>query len=684
VPLLYPLEEDKILTRCPNAAAALAAGALLIGLAAGGSPARAQGKFPDVPPTHWAYQAVEDLANAGLVLGYPDGRFLGGRTLTRYEMATIVKRIVDNLAQRGGADGAGTPAGVTPAQLDEIRRLVDELKAELTVIGTDLAAVRTQLQSLQEDVQGLKDVTAGQRTELDTLNTARTQVRVDGYIQGRFTRRGTDDALRAPENAAQDTTRGITGNRDTFQVRRARVNIRGDVGERAAYRIQLDARPSPAAGQDFVQVKEAYVTVKNFGLGSIPLVGSAFGIGDGKIFTTQDLTLGQQVTPFGYYLQYSSSDRETPERYIGFSDTTSGLFPNQDYDKGVSLNGLIANRFQYQLGLYNGNGVSSNDLGRRKDFIGRVGLALAPNWDLGVSGYDGEGPNTGTPLRIAAPIAPAPGLPTVQPSNTTPPVGPIGYGIGQVRPRVRSLVGLDTQYYFPFGAALKLEYVRGKGGLTGSNANTVPSALQPYVDSASVEAYYAQLSYNLGKSTTLALGYDYFCRNTDPADSGPLSTITTGSGAGAVTRRVSKSNFVEERLQVGVLHFLERTRACACSTKCRSTIRTFPAPTKPFPGPALYRRSPGKVLTGRPDRVRKHARNARSFVPPMNTQKVTRRSLAAVLATVTLGAAARWPRPAAGVRRPARRRAAGHQGVGHAAADRPALGAGVQPPETGR
>lgn len=532
-------------------AATAAVGVTALGMAAGG-PVRAQGKFPDIPPGHWAFQAVEDLADAGLVLGYPDGKFLGNRSLTRYEMATLVKRIVDNLAQRT------PPTGVTPEQLAEVRRLVDELKVELAVIGTDMAAVKTQLESLQgdvttlkEDVQGLKDVTAGQRTELDTLNDTAKRVRIDGYIQARFTNRATGQARLAPEGTAQDTSRGITGNRDTFQVRRARLNVRGDVTDRASYRFQLDARTAPTAGADEITVKEAYVTVKNFGLQAVPGLGSL--VGDGKFFTTMDLTFGQQVTPFGYYLQFSSGDREAPERYIAFSDTGSGLFLNQDYEKGISLNGLLLNRFQYQLGLFNGNGVATNDLGRTKDFIGRIGVGLADNWDIGVSGYNGAGPNTGTNVTVAAPVTVTPGL-TVQPPGTTPPVGPVALGIGSDRRRVRSLIGFDTQYYFPFHAALKLEYVRGKGGLNGNNAGAqLPAALRPHVDAATVEGYYAQLSYNLGTSTTLALGYDYFCRNTDPADSGPLSTVAVGG----VQQRVSRGNFVEERLQGGVIHFLD-------------------------------------------------------------------------------------------------------------------------------
>lgn len=33
--------------------------------------------FPDVPQSHWAYEAVNTLKDAGLLKGYPDGRFRG-------------------------------------------------------------------------------------------------------------------------------------------------------------------------------------------------------------------------------------------------------------------------------------------------------------------------------------------------------------------------------------------------------------------------------------------------------------------------------------------------------------------------------------------------------------------------------------------------------------------------------
>ncbi len=48
--------------------------------------------FVDLPPQHWAYDAVSELAEAGIIEGYGDGNYLGNRNLTRYEMAQIVAK----------------------------------------------------------------------------------------------------------------------------------------------------------------------------------------------------------------------------------------------------------------------------------------------------------------------------------------------------------------------------------------------------------------------------------------------------------------------------------------------------------------------------------------------------------------------------------------------------------------
>ncbi len=52
--------------------------------------------YPDVPADHWAQEALQQLLKKHqLRLGYPDGTFQGNRTLTRYEMAAVLLKILE-------------------------------------------------------------------------------------------------------------------------------------------------------------------------------------------------------------------------------------------------------------------------------------------------------------------------------------------------------------------------------------------------------------------------------------------------------------------------------------------------------------------------------------------------------------------------------------------------------------
>ena len=77
--------------------------------------------FPDVPENHWAYDYVATLAGNGVIVGYPDGQFSGDRMMTRYEMAALIYRAMQNGA---AAD-------------DRMARALKEFEPELERIRVD-------------------------------------------------------------------------------------------------------------------------------------------------------------------------------------------------------------------------------------------------------------------------------------------------------------------------------------------------------------------------------------------------------------------------------------------------------------------------------------------------------------------------------------------------------------------
>lgn len=136
------------------------------------TPLFAQGPFNDVPTDHWAYDAVNKLQKDGIVIGYPDGTFGGKRAMSRYEFATAIARILpllnpnmDQYATKSELQNAIAGIKVpevdlskyaTKADLDAIKKLVDEFRDEIAALGVDVDALKRDVAALCARVDALE------------------------------------------------------------------------------------------------------------------------------------------------------------------------------------------------------------------------------------------------------------------------------------------------------------------------------------------------------------------------------------------------------------------------------------------------------------------------------------------------------------------------------------------------
>ncbi len=118
---------------------AVVAAASLVAVAA---PAFAANPFSDVPANHWAYDAIEELAAKGVLEGYPNGTYRGGRTMTRYEIAAMVARLMN--------------AGLTGEELERLKALVVEFQPELEALGVKVDDLDARVTSLEKGLKGWK------------------------------------------------------------------------------------------------------------------------------------------------------------------------------------------------------------------------------------------------------------------------------------------------------------------------------------------------------------------------------------------------------------------------------------------------------------------------------------------------------------------------------------------------
>jgi hypothetical protein len=101
--------------------------------------AQDRAEFQDVPRDHWAYAALQKLAAAGILEGYPPaGDFKGQRPMTRYEFAVAIARLLNTLPV--GSTGTIYDDGPVKARLDalEARPVPDITRAQVQDLITAL------------------------------------------------------------------------------------------------------------------------------------------------------------------------------------------------------------------------------------------------------------------------------------------------------------------------------------------------------------------------------------------------------------------------------------------------------------------------------------------------------------------------------------------------------------------
>lgn len=98
-----------------------------------GTAAMAANPFSDVAPDNWAYKAVEELAEQGIIKGYPDGTFQGNKPITRYEVAEMIARAMAN------------EANASIEQKALINKLSEQYVGELHQLGVRVASLEDRV-----------------------------------------------------------------------------------------------------------------------------------------------------------------------------------------------------------------------------------------------------------------------------------------------------------------------------------------------------------------------------------------------------------------------------------------------------------------------------------------------------------------------------------------------------------
>ncbi|UZE44918.1 S-layer homology domain-containing protein [Selenomonas sputigena] len=236
--------------------------------------------FSDVPADHWAYDAVAQLADDGVIEGYGDGTYRGQNEITRYEMAQMVAKAMAKEDQ------------VNAQQKAMIDRLAAEFSEELNNLGVRVSNLESRIDN----------------------------VKWEGKLQYEYTRTKKD---------GQDAT--------TDHDLKFRLEPTATVNDHWKVKARLDAHWNPNSDQgkeddngnnpdNSVKLTRAYVAghygITDINAGLIPYYSEQGVVFDGE-FSGASVTVGKDQTLAGTLL--AGRAREIREDAAGAPSNVQGL-----------------------------------------------------------------------------------------------------------------------------------------------------------------------------------------------------------------------------------------------------------------------------------------------------------------------------------------------------------------------
>ncbi len=262
---------------------------------------------------------------------------------------------------------------------------------------TQLAALETRVVSLEE-----RNATANTRSPF----TSRFQIR--GYVQTRYTSMlGGDEGINLWSDRSVGDDQSLGDQDKNFLIRRARVVLQGDIGERLSFYIQPDLASAAGTTGNVFQMRDAY----------------------SDIYLTTDrvhrIRVGQSKVPYGFENIQSSGNRIALDRNDAFNSAVKderdlGAFYYYTPTEVQALYGEInsaglkhsGNYGMFGFGVYNGQGSNRGDRNDSQHVVARLNypwkLASGQYFEAGIQAYTGSyAPTTGA-YRAAGDVSRTP------------------------------------------------------------------------------------------------------------------------------------------------------------------------------------------------------------------------------------------------------------------------------------
>jgi len=312
-----------------------------------GGPVLATTAPGDISSSHWAYQAIDNLARQGLLAGYPAAPYAGPQDLTRFEAASLVLRGLEGVASAYQNQGImiaklTQPAAPISQKTPKAEKVPLVTPEDLAILEKLIAEFRTELAGMGIRVGELEETLKATQKRLDKVEAEQRLHQLTGYMQFRFT----DDESKSA---------------NTFSLRRMRFGMKGTLSPRTSYAICFRRDDSDKN----VDLDDAYLDLST-----------------GK---TSRLRAGQAKLPVGYEVLESPSERLEPETSLAMDR----LFPKS---RDIGLQWQMQTGAQkpiFNLGVVNGSGINTTDDNDDKDLLASIQFPLKSG-SVFLSDYQGR------------------------------------------------------------------------------------------------------------------------------------------------------------------------------------------------------------------------------------------------------------------------------------------------------
>lgn len=93
--------------------------------------------FKDVPVNHWAYDAVNEVSELGIISGYPDGTFRGVDFVNRYQLAVAIYRTIEYIKSqmKNFSPPENQKEVIQPQVVSEMKSSISDLEEKYKMIA---------------------------------------------------------------------------------------------------------------------------------------------------------------------------------------------------------------------------------------------------------------------------------------------------------------------------------------------------------------------------------------------------------------------------------------------------------------------------------------------------------------------------------------------------------------------